>query len=165
LRRFAKLDESDYQQVDLHEELEIAVTMLGQTIGEQIKVVRHYGDVPRVGCYPGMLNQAFVKLLDNAARSIDGEGTIEIETRREGARVLVSISDTGRGIAPSLLAGIFDFGFNSQGGQRGRIGLSVGLAMVREIVRKHHGTVSVESEVGQGTTFRVELSTAVDQPT
>jgi signal transduction histidine kinase len=159
LRSFARLDEAELQQVDLHAELDAAVAMLGEVIGDRIEVVRRYGDLPRTGCYPGMLNQAFVKLLDNAARSIEGQGTITIETGGEGdGRAVVSISDTGRGIPPELLDGIFELGFNPKGsGPRGRMGLSVGLAMVQEIVRKHRGSVSVESTVGRGTTFRVEI--------
>jgi signal transduction histidine kinase len=156
LGRFAKLDQAEYQVADLHAELDATVETLGEVLGQRVEVVRRFDEaLPRLGCYPGLLNQAFYKLLDNAARSIEGKGQIILETRRQGQRVQVVVKDTGRGIPAELLEGIFDVGFNAK--RQRRIGLSVGLAMVQGIVQKHDGTIEVQSEVGRGTSFIISL--------
>jgi hypothetical protein len=74
LRRFARLDESEWKQADLREGLEETLALVEHQTRGRIQIVRSYGDVPPVGCYPGQLNQVFMNLLVNAIQAIEGEG-------------------------------------------------------------------------------------------
>jgi signal transduction histidine kinase len=70
--------------------------------------VKEYGDIPQVACYPGELNQVFMHLLTNAAQAIEGKGEITIRTFVEQESVHVQIADTGVGISPEQMQGLFD---------------------------------------------------------
>lgn len=154
LRSFARLDEAEWKHTDLHLGIEDSLTLTQHELKGRIKVIRDYGSLPEVACNPKEINQVFIKLLVNAAQAIDGEGTIRIETRKEDARAVIRISDTGRGIPPEALPRIFDPGFTTKGV---RVGSGLGLSISYHIVQKHGGRLEVESEVGKGTTFTIEL--------
>ena len=110
------------------------------------------------------LAQVFANLLTNAARYTDPGGTIEVDACAEHGRILVRVSDNGTGISPQMLPRVFDLFV--QGGDRGRArsdgGLGIGLALVRNLLALHGGTVSAHSDgEGRGSSFTVELE-AVD---
>ncbi|MBI5092306.1 MAG: PAS domain S-box protein [Candidatus Hydrogenedentes bacterium] len=119
--------------------------------------------LPQVLCLPGDVNQAILNIIVNAAHAIgdvvgDGaerRGKIIVSTRRDGAWVEVRVADTGTGIAEDIRKRIFDPFFTTK--EVGR-GTGQGLAIARNvIVEKHGGTISVESEIGKGTTFVIRL--------
>jgi signal transduction histidine kinase len=120
----------------------------------RVEVVRHYGDLPEIECYPNQLNQVFMNLLVNSAHAIEGEGTITIETRREGDSVVLRFSDSGKGIAEEHMGQLFDPGFTTKGAG---VGTGLGLSISYNIVEKHSGTIEVESEPGEGATFTIRL--------
>jgi len=154
LRNFARLDEVELVQVDLHEGLEDTLTIVNHDIKNRIEVVKNYGDIPRVFCYPSRLNQVFLNILNNARQAIDGKGTISITTSQVGEEVHVEIGDSGAGIAPEHLEKIFEPTFTTKiAGE----GTGLGLSICRQIVEEHKGRIEVESEVGQGTMFRVVI--------
>ena len=93
-------------------------------------------------------------LLKNAVEAIEAQGTIRIKTFVADDRIHIEISDTGRGIPPEKLERVFEFEF-SHGGSRVKMG--AGLATAYNIVQRHAGRISVESEVGKGSTFTVIL--------
>jgi two-component system NtrC family sensor kinase len=95
-----------------------------------------------------------MNLLVNAAHAIDGHGTICIRTFSEGGDIVVSISDTGKGIAPENLTRIFEPFFTTK--EVGK-GTGLGLSISYDIIKNHGGIMTVESEVGAGTTFTVRL--------
>jgi hypothetical protein len=98
----------------------------------------------------------FDNLIKNAKESSSGEVTIIFKTWQEGSVICVAISDTGSGIAPEDLPFIFD-----QYWTKGKVGgIGLGLAIVKETVERYGGTISVESQVGVGTTFTVRLPVA-----
>ena len=154
LKNFARIDESDYQRADIHEGIDSALTLLENELRGRISVVKEYGYIPKIECYPGLLNQLFMNLLKNASQSIEESGTITITTSRENNHVNVKISDTGKGIPPEKLNKIFDFGFSAVGS---RVKMGSGLATAYNIVQKHEGEISAESEIGKGTTFCIVL--------
>ena len=108
------------------------------------------------------MNQVFLNLLVNAAHAIGDavagtgrKGLIRVRTSCEGNSVLISISDTGRGIPESIRDKIFDPFFTTK--ESGK-GTGQGLAIARSVVvDKHGGTLTFESEVGKGTTFHIRL--------
>ncbi|HJP29241.1 MAG TPA: ATP-binding protein [Candidatus Latescibacteria bacterium] len=154
LRNFARLDEAEYQQADLHEGLDSTLALMHADLLGHITVERQYGDIPEVLCYPGQLNQVFRILLKNAADAIDGEGTITITSVCRDDRVHIDVADTGRGIPAEQLNRLFDFGFTR--GQE-RVRLSSGLPTAYNIMERHRGSITLESTVGEGTTAHLEL--------
>jgi two-component system NtrC family sensor kinase len=118
-------------------------------------VETNFGEIPEVECYSHLLNQVFLNLLVNAGQAIEGEGKITVSTRREGDCVHVSISDTGRGIAPEHRQKIFSSGFTTK---EAGIGTGLGLPISRQIVEESHGgTLDFESKAGAGTTFHIRI--------
>jgi signal transduction histidine kinase len=160
LRSFARLDEAELKAVDLHEGIEDTLTLIHHEIKNRIEIIRKFGDIPPVTCYPGRLNQVFLNLLNNARQAIDGRGTITIVTRRVGNMVEISFTDSGRGIEPTALAKVFDPGFTTKGVG---IGTGLGLSICYQIIEDHYGTITVESEVGAGTTFTITLPLNLDE--
>lgn len=154
LKNFSRLDEAETMRADIHEGIESVLSLIQHDLLQDIEVVRDYGDVPPFVCQPSKLNQLFLNVLKNAGQAIDGQGTICIATRLEDSAVQVRISDTGRGIAVEDLDSIFDPKFTTRGAVvRARLGLSI----CHQIVQDHHGQISVESAVGEGTAFTIVL--------
>lgn len=154
LRNFAHLDEAEFQLADLHAGLDSALTLLAGQIDERITVRKNYGDIEQIYCSPGQLNQVFMHLLKNALQAIEGTGKIEIATFAANDGVCIRIGDTGKGIAPERLERIFDFDFHATG-QRMKMGF--GLSIDYKIIQEHKGEISIESEVGKGTTVSILL--------
>lgn len=154
LRDFARLDEAELQEADLHQGIDSTLNLIQHETRDRIEVVREFGDLPRIRCYPGRLNQVFMNLFKNAVQAIEDRGTIVIRTRRDGDRVEVRVIDDGRGIAPKHLPRVFDPGFTTKG--RG-VGTGLGLAISARILEEHGGRISAESEPGKGSTFTLEL--------
>jgi signal transduction histidine kinase/ligand-binding sensor domain-containing protein len=154
MRNFARLDESDFQQADLHEGLDSILVLREHDLGHRITVISAYGELPRVACYPGELNQVFMNILSNAIEAIEGSGEIRIETSTEENDVCIAVSDTGRGIPQEHIDQVFDPGFTAKGVG---VGTGLGLAICYRIVQKHKGTIAVSSEVGKGSTFTVRI--------
>lgn len=162
LKSFAHLDEATIQETDLHESLDNTLTLLEHGIKDRIRVVKEYGDIPRVVCYPGELNQVFLNLLANAAQAIQGEGTIIIRTSVENGDVKVEIADNGVGIPTEQMPHLFEPSFTKTGS---RVKAGLGLFTSFNIVQKHQGTINVRSKVGEGATFSVVLPIDVDPST
>jgi signal transduction histidine kinase len=119
-----------------------------------IAVERDYGDLPRVRCFSGQLNQVFLNLLVNSCDAIEGKGTIRIRTRPTDEGVRLEFSDDGSGIEPEVLGRIFDPFYTTKPVGKGT---GLGLSISHGIVERHGGTLSVESEPGRGTRFTLDL--------
>jgi signal transduction histidine kinase len=154
LRSFGRFDSATVRRIDLHENIDAAVTLLRAEVKDRIRIVRAYGLLPPIECYAHELNQVFTNLLRNAAQAIPEQGTITIRSWAEGAHVVVEVEDTGIGIPPDDLARIFEPGFTTK---RARAGTGLGLAIARQIVERHGGRIRVRSTRGSGSTFSVSL--------
>jgi len=109
---------------------------------------------------PVRLLQSLTTLIDHAARSTGEEGLIVVTSRVAAGDVVVSVTDTGRGIARELLPRIFDM-FGGDGTSHDGGGLSVGLALVKRLVELHDGAICASSDgTGEGATFEVRLPLA-----
>lgn len=153
LRSFGRPDRSEIDRVDLHEGIESALAILSHELGE-VDVRRDYGELPDVECYPNQMNQVFMNILVNACQAMPDGGTITITTRTDGNDVVISVADTGVGIAEDNLARIFEPGFTTKGN---RVGMGLGLLIAQQIVDRHAGRIAVDSTVGGGTTFHVRV--------
>ncbi len=154
LRNFARLDEAEVRATNLHDCLESTLTLVHHELKNRITVRKEYGDLPPVPCHPNQINQVFMNLLVNASHAIQGNGTITIRTARDGDWARIEIADTGSGIPPENLERIFEAGFTTKGAG---VGTGLGLAICSKIIRDHHGSIAVASEVGRGTTFTLRL--------
>jgi signal transduction histidine kinase len=154
LRNFARLDEAEVRQTNLHECLESTLTLVHHELKNRISVRKEFGDIPLVPCHASQISQVFMNLLVNASHAIQGSGEVTIRTCCDGPWVKIQVSDTGSGIAPENLPRIFDAGFTTKGAG---VGTGLGLAICQKIIQDHNGSIAVESKVGKGTTFTVCL--------
>jgi signal transduction histidine kinase len=154
LKNFARLDEADFKEVNINENIESTLSLLQHELRERIRVIKEFSELPLVPCYPNRLNQVFMNLLVNAIQAITGKGEIRIRTSLDSLRVHIAISDSGSGIRQEHLEKIFDPGFTTKGVG---IGTGLGLSISARIMQDHRGSISVQSEVGRGTTFVISL--------
>lgn len=154
LKSFARLEEPQCRRADIHEEIEAALTLVQYELKHRIEIVRDYGELPSVECFPNQLNQVFMNLLVNASQAIEGEGRIRITTRRGGDEIRVTFQDSGCGIPPENIDRVLEPGFTTKAIGHGT---GLGLSISDKIVRAHHGALTVSSEVGRGTTFTITL--------
>lgn len=160
LKSFARLDEAELTDADLHEGIEDTLLLMHHELKHGVKIIRRYGELPRISCYPAQMNQVFLNLLVNATQAMKGKGTITITTGIVENLVQISIEDTGEGISKDNLKRIFDPGFTTKGVG---IGTGLGLSICYRIIDQHRGTIHVESEVGSGTTFTIRIPTDLDK--
>ena len=84
LRNFARLDEAERQEADIHEGINSTLALLQHKLGDRIEVIRNYGELPRIECSPSQLNQVFMNLFLNAIQAIPENGSITVTTRVRG---------------------------------------------------------------------------------
>ncbi|MBI3285843.1 MAG: PAS domain S-box protein [Burkholderiales bacterium] len=157
LKDFSHVDESERQWADLEEGLESTLRVVWNEIKYKAEVVREYGGIPPLECFPFQLNQVFMNLLVNATHAIEERGVITIRTGYDDSQLWIEVQDTGKGIDPEHLQRIFEPFFTTKPvGQ----GTGLGLSLSYGIVKKHEGRIEVASVLGQGTTFRVILPKA-----
>jgi signal transduction histidine kinase len=113
-----------------------------------------YGDLPCIFANPQQLNQVFANILINASQAIEKNGEIRIETQHLEDCIRIRISDNGSGIAEKNLERIFDPFFTTKDTGKGT---GLGMHIAFRIVKKHRGDIQVESRVGEGTTFSIQL--------
>jgi signal transduction histidine kinase/class 3 adenylate cyclase len=152
----------DAELADLNEALQNTLIVAANEYRHVAEVEISFGDLPLVSCHQGELSQVFLNLLLNAAHAIadvpdkpGGRGQIRVETRRDADAAVISISDTGTGIPPEIRERIFEPFFTTKEVGRGTgQGLSLAYATV---VERHGGTITVDSEVGRGSTFSIRI--------
>ncbi|MEL7071946.1 MAG: ATP-binding protein [Cyanobacteria bacterium J06581_3] len=180
LRNFSRLDESDMKQTTVTEGLESTLLILQSRLSMQafrpaINLVKQYGELPKIECYPGQLNQVFLNILANAIDAIDSVShtrkqnnsndhswiptiTITTDTRlleKDEQQVVIEISDNGGGMDTPVQQRIFDPFFTTKPvGSGTGMGLSVSHKIV---VDGHHGTLECTSRKGTGTTLQIVL--------
>lgn len=162
LRLFSRLDEAEFKRVDVNEGIESTVRLLsGYYKAGKITLTHDYGVLPQVNCYAAQLNQVWMNLLANAAQAIGAAaGEVHIKTWCEERTVIVSISDTGPGMAPEQLKKIFDPFFTTKPVGEGT---GLGLSISHGIIERHDGKIKVASALGQGTTFTIFLPVDAEQ--
>jgi len=154
LRTFSRTDDIGLVPTDLHEGIESTLNLLAKQYKDRITVHRDYGNLPRVECYPGQINQVLMNLLQNAAQAIPDKGDVWIKTISEGGWAIIVIRDNGIGIAEQNLAKIFDPFFTTK---PVGMGTGLGLSITYGIIEKHEGRIRVTSKVNEGTAFTVQL--------
>jgi signal transduction histidine kinase len=162
-------DEERRGAVEVHRVIESSLRMAWNEIKHRARLVKEYGRVPPVDANEARLGQVFLNLIVNAAQAIpEGDAQhnvvrVSTELTSDG-RVAISVSDTGTGIAPEDLSRIFDAFFTTK---PIGVGTGLGLSISYRIVRSLGGEITVESERGKGSTFRIVLppSAGLDEAT
>lgn len=155
LRLFSRLDEAEVKQIDLHEGIDSTVRLLSRYYSSgHVHLIREYGALPAVNCYAGQLNQVWMNLLINAAQALGAGGEVKVSTSNEADTVVVVVSDTGCGIPAEHLSKIFDPFFTTKPVGEGT---GLGLSISYGIIKRHQGTITVESQLGEGTSFTVRI--------
>ncbi|AHZ71793.1 MULTISPECIES: ATP-binding protein [Pseudomonas] len=156
LKDFSRVDSNqEWQWTNLQQGIESTLNIVANELKYKADVLKEYQPLPDIECLPSQINQVIMNLIVNASQAMGPQrGTITLRTGFEGERVWIEVADTGSGIAPDSLQKIFDPFFTTKPvGQ----GTGLGLSLSYGIVKKHRGDISVRSEVGVGSTFRVEL--------
>jgi ligand-binding sensor domain-containing protein/signal transduction histidine kinase len=160
LKRYSRYDRSGQkEQADIVEGIEAVLTLYHHQIKQGIEVIREYAPLPPIWCYPDELNQVWTNLVHNALHAMDQQGTLTITVGRQTAEgnqqeyVVVSVTDTGKGIPENIKAQIFEPFFTTKPAGEGS---GLGLDIVKKIVAKHQGRIEVDSVPGH-TTFQVWL--------
>ncbi|MEG4337129.1 PAS domain S-box protein [Microcoleus sp. D3_18_C2] len=171
LRTFSRLDEAEKKQVDIHEGIESTLLILQNRLKHKadyptINVIKEYGNLPLVECYPGQLNQVFMNLLSNALDALEMEMkksdrtdknlAITIRTQvTDNNSVAIWIADSGPGMSEDVQKRLFDPFFTTKPIGKGT---GLGLAISHSIiVEKHGGKLSCNSVVGEGSEFAIEI--------
>jgi PAS domain S-box-containing protein len=174
LRNFSRLDESDMKPVDLHAGIESTLLILQHRLKAKdawpvIQVVKNFGKLPLVECYPSQLNQVFMNIIVNGIDAIEeryhklsvaeaekNPGQITISTMMTTYKMaIVEISDNGTGIPEALRSRIFNPFFTTKEVGKGTgLGMSISHSIV---VEKHKGKIECISEIGRGTTFQIQI--------
>ena len=154
LKKFVRLDEAELQEADINKELDLTLELIRHETKNRIKIIKNYGEIPVIKCFPNMLNQVFTNILINACQAIKGEGTITITTEFKDKNLIVKIKDTGCGIPQNQLDKIFSAGFTTKSAG---VGTGLGLAICTKIIEKHNGKIIVNSDVGKGSEFIITI--------
>ena len=154
LKKFVRLDEAELQEADINKELDLTLELIRHETKNRIEIVKNYGTLPLIKCYPNMLNQVFTNILVNACQAIEGKGKITITTSYKAETMTVSIKDTGKGIPEDEISKIFTAGFTTKGVG---VGTGLGLAISAKIIEKHNGKIIVNSEVDKGSEFVITI--------
>ena len=154
LKSFARLDEAGLKSADLNEGLESTIHIVWNELKYKATLHKEYGEIPRVVCNSGQINQVFLNILVNAAQAIEGHGEITVRTWQEQENVFIAISDTGSGISADHLNRIYEPFFTTK--EVGK-GTGLGLSISYDIIKKHDGEIRVISEENKGTTFTIRL--------
>jgi PAS domain S-box-containing protein len=170
LRNFSRLDEAEMKSVNLHEGIDNTLLILQHRLKSnngypEIEIIKEYGDLPSVECYPSKLNQVFLNILGNAIDAIKEFATsqriipnfkISINTEKiDTSYVRIRITDNGCGMTPEVLQRIFDPFFTTKPVGKGTgLGLSISYQIV---VQNHQGLLECTSEPGKGTAFDIKI--------
>ncbi|MDF5731811.1 MAG: ATP-binding protein [Rhizonema sp. PD38] len=189
LQNFSRFDDNQMRKFDMHEGLNSVVRILQNRLKERldrpgIQVIKEFGNLPLVECYPGEINQVFMNILTNAIDALEERMKVDHyfppqilirteiisrhlslvsnnQSRKSEARelnkhkVVIRISDNGKGILPHVQRHIFEPFFTTKQDGRKGIGLSISEKI---IVEKHQGKLKCNSRIGQGTEFVIEMN-------
>ena len=154
---FSKMPAPAFTKVDANEALRNIIRLFEpqfNVVGKPAIAAEYFltEPLPEIDADPVLLHRAFQNLVLNALDAMPAGGTLTLRTSERSGHVLIEISDTGKGLTPEECSRLFTPYYTTK-----HQGTGLGLAIVQSIVSDHHGSISVSSEEGHGTTFRIEL--------
>ena len=168
LRTFSRSDTTTKVRFNIHEGIDSTLLILKHRLKAnpdraEIAIIKEYGDLPLIECFPGQLNQVFMNIIANAIDALENsnqpqnsqENQITIRTFVNDGSAVIQISDNGMGIPEDVKPKIFEHLFTTKSVGKGT---GLGLSIAHQIVfNKHDGTLEVDSHLGKGTTFKILL--------
>ncbi len=154
LKDFSHPDDSELKSANINHGLESTLNIVWNELKYKVTVIKEFGDIPDINCYPHQLNQVFMNILVNGAHAIEEKGEIKISTYQDGDNIIIKISDTGKGIPEEDIPHLFDPFFTTK--EVGK-GTGLGLSIAYSIIDKHNGHIHVDSTVGKGSTFTIMI--------
>lgn len=154
LLEFSKKRSLELRDVQVNDILNDVMELISIKLKDtRVMISKELGDIPIIRGDKNQLKQVFLNIINNALYSMDGEGTLGINTYSRDGEVLVSISDTGKGIPKDVQERIFEPFFTTKKEK----GTGLGLSVSYKIIQSHGGRIEVESEAGRGCRFTVAL--------
>lgn len=155
LKSFSRVDRAEMEYTDVNEGINSTLNIVWNELKYKCKVEKEFGELPDLYCIPNQLNQVFMNLLINAGHAIKGDdGLVKIKTWADSKHIYVSIKDNGCGISEKNQKKIFEPFFTTK--EVGK-GTGLGLSLVFDIIKRHNGSIDVQSEVGVGSEFTITL--------
>ena len=156
LHNYSRTDDDTVVDFDVDRSIDDSLELLRHLLKGNVTVTKRFGAPGRVRGHAGQINQVFMNLMTNAAQALSGRdnATITIETVGDAETVVVKIGDNGPGIPTDVLPRIWDPFFTTKDVGEGT---GLGLSIVYELVERHGGTITVDTKIGEGTTFTVSL--------
>jgi signal transduction histidine kinase len=154
LKGFSHIDKGEAEYRNINEIIDEILSFASNEIKYKAEVVKNYGNIPDVPCYPQQLGQVFLNIVINASHAIEEKGVIRISTYLKYNYVIAEFEDNGCGIPMEHLFKIFDPFFTTK--EVGK-GTGLGLSIAYDIIHAHHGYIEVKSEVGKGSVFYINL--------
>ncbi len=155
LKDFSHVDKVEWQRADLKQGIESTLNIVANEIKYKAEIIKEYDNIPAIACVPSQINQVILNLLVNAGHAIEERGTITIRLKQlNEEQVYIEVEDTGKGISEGNLKKIFNPFFTTKPVGKGT---GLGLSLSYSIAEKHNGKLTVKSEVGVGTKFRLIL--------
>lgn len=154
LRDFTRLDRTKVTSFNLNKGLKNVIYIARTVISKEVEIIEDYGDLPEIMCNPSQLNQVFLNLVNNAAQSINGAGTVTVRSQVEGNMVRVEVQDSGSGIDDEHVNHVFENYYTTKTEDQGT---GLGLSIAKNIVEEYGGKINFETQVGVGTTFHVVI--------
>jgi signal transduction histidine kinase len=159
LLSFSRTSPTEFVEVDVSKVIQETLNLVEHQLKKSSVEVKLDAPpaLPAVKGNAGKLQQVFLNLFLNARDAMDAGGTLTIHVRAENGFARIDVTDTGQGIAPEHLERIYDPFFTTKAARKGT---GLGLSVTYGIVREHGGTIEVDSRLGAGSRFRVELPLA-----
>ncbi|TVQ60574.1 MAG: hybrid sensor histidine kinase/response regulator [Spirulina sp. DLM2.Bin59] len=176
LRTFSRFDQEAAKPIDIHMGIDANLTILhnrlkARNTHPEIQIIRDYGDLPKINCFGGLLNQVFMNLFANAIDAIEEKNQgktyeqisqspnhIRVKTTLDDQQLIIIIEDNGQGMSTEVRNRMFEQGFTTKTIAKGT---GLGMAIAHQIItEKHHGTIECESELGIGTKFIIKIPVA-----
>ncbi|MEO8255874.1 MAG: ATP-binding protein [Acidobacteriota bacterium] len=155
LRGFSRLDESQFKLAGLSDGIAATLRFLSPLLEEARVTVRtELADLPPLYCSPSMLNQALGNVIANAVQASPPQGEVVVSSARHGDRYVITVADHGTGIAPEHLAKVFEPFFTTKPVGSGT---GLGLHIAHQVVTAHHGDITIDSRLGDGTTVTISI--------
>jgi len=154
---FSKMPPPEFSRLNLNETIRSAVRLFEPQFHEVGKpnIATEYflkENLPEIDGDPDLLHKAFQNLVLNALDAMPAGGTLTFRTLETQSGIRIEVADTGKGLTPEECSRLFTPYYTTK-----QQGTGLGLAIVQSVVSDHRGTISVASEEGHGTTFRIEL--------
>lgn len=149
-----------HEMINLNQLVEEAIAMtaprwqcLADATGASVRVKKDFGKIPSISGVPSELREVLTNFIFNAVDAMPAGGQLTFRTRKDGARIRLRVIDTGTGMAEETLRSCLEPFYTTKGAS----GSGLGLAMSYGIIRRHGGTIAIESKLGKGSTFTIHL--------